>query len=120
MKGRAKVDTGLRQLYGKIPLTAQTRELFDPGRYAVFTIVSGPDKPLIGFAPVDYPEPVADACARLAPGTRIRDHEPYMTCSFSARKETSRPVTAGRPQPAELRKGHLSPVCSPRPREECG
>ncbi|MFD9965150.1 FAD-dependent oxidoreductase [Amycolatopsis sp. NPDC058986] len=82
------VDTGLRQLYGKIPLTAETRELFDPAMFAVFSIISGPEKSMIGIAPVDYPEPVADACARLAPGLRLRDHEPYMTCAFGARKET--------------------------------
>ncbi|GAA4546621.1 FAD-dependent oxidoreductase [Amycolatopsis samaneae] len=82
------VDTGLRQLYGKIPLTAETRELFDPAMYAVFSFISGPDKSMIGVAPVDYPEPVAEACARLAPSLRLRDHEPYMTCAFGARKET--------------------------------
>lgn len=81
------VDTGLRQLYAKIPLTAANRELFDPEMFAVFSIVSGPEKQMIGFAPVDYPEPIPDACARLAPGVRLSPDEPYMTCAFGARQE---------------------------------
>lgn len=81
------VDTGLRQLYAKIPLTEATRELFDPEMFAVFSIVSGPHKQMIGFAPVDYPEPIADACARLAPNVRLSPDEPYMTCAFGARQE---------------------------------
>ncbi|MGW4398345.1 FAD-dependent oxidoreductase [Amycolatopsis nivea] len=81
------VDTGLRQLYGKIPLTAANRELFDPAMFSVFNIISGPGKAMIGVAPVDYPEPIADACARLAPGVRLSPDEPYMTCAYGARQE---------------------------------
>ena len=81
------VDTGLRQLYAKIPLTAANRELFDPEMFAVFTIVSGPEKQMIGFAPVDYPEPIADACARLAPRVRFSPDELCLTCAFGARQE---------------------------------
>ncbi|MGW7536663.1 FAD-dependent oxidoreductase [Amycolatopsis sp. NPDC054798] len=81
------VDTGLRQLYGKIPLTAANRELFDPAMFSVFNIISGPAKQMIGVAPVDYPEPIPDACARLAPGVRLSPDEPYMTCAFGARQE---------------------------------
>jgi 2-polyprenyl-6-methoxyphenol hydroxylase-like FAD-dependent oxidoreductase len=81
------VDTGVRMLYGKIPLTAQTRELFDESMFAVFSVIGGPDKTMLGVAPVEYPEPVAQACARLAPAVRLQDHENYMTCAFGARKE---------------------------------
>ncbi|ATY16168.1 FAD-dependent monooxygenase [Amycolatopsis sp. AA4] len=81
------VDTGLRQLYAKIPLTAATRELFDPAMFAVFSIVSGPEKQMIGFAPVDYPEQITAACARLAPQVRLSPDEPYMTCAYGARQE---------------------------------
>lgn len=81
------VDTGLLQLYGRIPLTAQTRKLFDPEMFAVFSMVVAPDRTMVGFAPVDYPEPVAEAAARLVPGLALRDHEPYMTCAVGARRE---------------------------------
>ena len=81
------VDAGLVHLYGRIPLTAETRALFEPEMFAVFSMMLGPDRTMAGFAPVDYPEPVADACARLVPDLRLRDDRPYMTCSVGARWE---------------------------------
>ncbi|WP_284749444.1 FAD-dependent oxidoreductase [Amycolatopsis sp. RTGN1] len=81
------VDAGLVHLYGRIPLTPDTRALFAPEMFAVFSMMVGPDRTMAGFAPVDYPEPVADACARLVPDLRPRDAEPYMTCSVGARWE---------------------------------
>ncbi|MEV0236509.1 FAD-dependent monooxygenase [Nonomuraea sp. NPDC050786] len=81
------VDTGLRQLYGKVPLTAQTRELFPDDMFAVFTPIVGPDGSFVGVAPVEYPEPVRQAAARLAPEVGLRDTQDYMTCSFGARRE---------------------------------
>ncbi|VVJ19323.1 Uncharacterized oxidoreductase [Amycolatopsis camponoti] len=81
------VDAGLVHLYGRTPLTAETRALFEPEMFAVFSMMVGPDRTMAGFAPVDYPEPVAAACARLAPDLRLRDDEPYMTCSVGARWE---------------------------------
>jgi 2-polyprenyl-6-methoxyphenol hydroxylase-like FAD-dependent oxidoreductase len=81
------VDTGLRSLYGKIPLTPATRELFDDEMYAIFCIMLGPDGGMVGVAPVVYPEPVAQAVARLAPGLRITDSGDYMTCTLSVHRE---------------------------------
>ncbi len=80
-------DAGLVHLYGRIPLTPETRALFAPEMFAVFSMLVGPDRTMAGFAPVDYPEPVADACARLVPDLRLRDDRPYMTCSVGARWE---------------------------------
>jgi 2-polyprenyl-6-methoxyphenol hydroxylase-like FAD-dependent oxidoreductase len=81
------VDAGLVHLYGRIPLTPETRALFAPEMFAVFSMMVGPDRTMAGFAPVDYPEPVAAACARLVPDLRLRDDRPYMTCSVGARWE---------------------------------
>lgn len=81
------VDTGLRQLYGKIPLTNQTRDLFEPEMHTVFCMFGDSTKTVLGIAPVDYPEPVADVCARLAPTLELRDHDPYMTCALFIRKD---------------------------------
>ncbi|MEC3978939.1 FAD-dependent oxidoreductase [Amycolatopsis sp. H20-H5] len=82
------VDTGLRTFYGKIPLTPASRELFDDEMFAVFSIITDLNGTMLGVAPVEYPRPVAEAVAQWAPGLRIRDHDHYMTCSFSVRKET--------------------------------
>ncbi|RDI60380.1 FAD-dependent oxidoreductase [Nocardia pseudobrasiliensis] len=61
-------DTGLRQLYGKIPLNERTRPLFDDEMHAVFSMILGPDHTLVGVAPVAHPEP-------------------FMTCSVGLRSE---------------------------------
>lgn len=61
-------DTGLRQLYGKVPLHEQTRPLFDDEMHAVFSMILGPGPTMVGVAPVAHPEP-------------------FMTCSVGLRRE---------------------------------
>ncbi|MFI5783927.1 FAD-dependent oxidoreductase [Nocardia sp. NPDC051570] len=61
-------DTGLRQLYGKIPLHERTRSLFDDEMHAVFSMILGPGYTMVGVAPVAHPEP-------------------FMTCSVGLRRE---------------------------------
>ena len=81
------VDTGLRQLYGKIPLTDRTRALFDDDMFNVFTAIVGPGSAFIGVAPVEFPEPIDRAVARHAPAVELRAVQDYMTCSFGIRSE---------------------------------
>ncbi|MER6950844.1 NAD(P)/FAD-dependent oxidoreductase [Nonomuraea sp. NPDC000554] len=52
------VDTGLRNLYGTIPLDGRTRELFSADMFNVFTAIVGPGNAFIGVAPVEFPTPV--------------------------------------------------------------
>lgn len=81
------VDTGIWQLYGAIPLTDQTRELFDHNMFGVFTIITGSDGSFLGVAPVEFPEDPAAASARLLPAsTALPARSDYMTCSFGARR----------------------------------
>ncbi|MFI1920096.1 FAD-dependent oxidoreductase [Nocardia sp. NPDC020380] len=61
-------DSGLRQLYGKVPLNDETRPLFDDEMHAVFSMILGPDHTMVGVAPVAHPEP-------------------FMTCSVGLRRE---------------------------------
>ncbi|MFI9842966.1 FAD-dependent oxidoreductase [Nonomuraea sp. NPDC051941] len=89
------VDTGLRQLYGKVPLTARTRELFLDDMFAVFTPIIGPDGSFVGVAPVEFPEPVPAGLGVT---------QDYMTCSFGARRELLPPDDELRAMPGtELR-----------------
>ncbi|MFF4619860.1 FAD-dependent oxidoreductase [Nonomuraea jabiensis] len=76
------VDTGLRQLYGKVPLTERTRELFLDDMFAVFTPIIGPDGSFVGVAPVEFPKPVPAGLGVT---------QDYMTCSFGARREVLPP-----------------------------
>ncbi|MEV0347390.1 NAD(P)/FAD-dependent oxidoreductase [Nonomuraea sp. NPDC050680] len=81
------IDTGLRQLYGKIPLTARTRALFSDDMFNVFTAIVGPGSAFVGVAPVEFPGPMDQAVARHAPGVQLRDIRDYMTVSFGTRRE---------------------------------
>lgn len=81
------VDTGLRQLYGKIPLNDQTRALFSDDMFNVFTAIVGPRNAFIGVAPVEFPEPIHQAAVRHAPAIRLHAVQDYMTCSFGLRSE---------------------------------
>ncbi|MEU6777972.1 NAD(P)/FAD-dependent oxidoreductase [Nonomuraea angiospora] len=89
------VDTGLRQVYGKVPLTERTRELFLDDMFAVFTPIIGPDGSFVGVAPVEFPEPVPAGLGVT---------QDYMTCSFGARHELLPPDDELRAMPGtELR-----------------
>ncbi|MFI7222427.1 FAD-dependent oxidoreductase [Nonomuraea angiospora] len=89
------VDTGLRQLYGKVPLTERTRELFLDDMFAVFTPIIGPDGSFVGVAPVEFPTPVP---------AELGVTQDYMTCSFGARRELLPPDDELRAMPGtELR-----------------
>lgn len=79
------IDTGIWQLYGTIPLTEQTRTLFDNTMFGIFTMITGTDRSFVGVAPVEFPENPATAATRL--GSALPAASDYMTCSFGARAE---------------------------------
>ncbi|WP_036505316.1 FAD-dependent oxidoreductase [Nocardia aobensis] len=81
------VDTGVRQLYGAIPLNARTRDLFDDSMFGIFTMIAGPDGSFVGVAPVEFPQDPAIAAARIVPAAELPSVPDYMTCSFGARAE---------------------------------
>lgn len=81
------VDAGVRQITGKMPLTPHTRELFLDRMFGVFTPIIGPERRFVGLAPVQHPEPVAAAVARLLPAAHLTDIEDYVTVSFGCRAE---------------------------------
>ncbi|MFI6772230.1 FAD-dependent oxidoreductase [Nocardia sp. NPDC050412] len=81
------VETGVWQIYGAIPLTDDTRKLFDDRMFGVFTMITGADGSFVGVAPVEFPENPAAAAARLTPGSMLASVSDYMTCSFGARSD---------------------------------
>ncbi|WP_433525508.1 FAD-dependent oxidoreductase [Nocardia pseudovaccinii] len=78
-------DTGVRQLYGAVPLTDRTRDLFDDNMFGVFSAITGPERTYLGVAPVEFPVPPQHAGA--AAGLTLLPVSDYMTCSFGARRE---------------------------------
>jgi 2-polyprenyl-6-methoxyphenol hydroxylase-like FAD-dependent oxidoreductase len=92
------VDTGVRQIYGRVPLDERTRPLFDERMHGIFTVIGGPEGTFLGVAPVEFGQPPHSAAARIAPDVVLPPTADYMTCSFGARREWF-----GRLSDAELR-----------------
>ncbi|MFC0843819.1 FAD-dependent oxidoreductase [Streptomyces noboritoensis] len=81
------MDTGVRVIYGRFPLTPETTGLIPDRLFTLYTGIVGPDHQHVGLAPVQYRNPPSDAVARLAPTLDLADTEDYMMCLFSARTE---------------------------------
>jgi 2-polyprenyl-6-methoxyphenol hydroxylase-like FAD-dependent oxidoreductase len=81
------VDTGVRQLYGKIPLNSDTRDLFLDGMFTIFTPIVGPNRKYVGVAPVERREPIQRVVDRLAPDVRLDPNADYMSFGFGGRLE---------------------------------
>ena len=81
------VDTGVWQIYGRVPLDERTRPLFDERMHGIFTVIGGPEGTFVGVAPVEFGEPPHAAAARIAPEVVLPPTADYMTCSFGARRE---------------------------------
>jgi 2-polyprenyl-6-methoxyphenol hydroxylase-like FAD-dependent oxidoreductase len=81
------VDTGVWQIYGRVPLDERTRPLFDERMHGIFTVIAGPEGTFLGVAPVEFPEPPHIAASRIAPDIVLPPMTDYMTCSFGARRE---------------------------------
>ncbi|WP_406630628.1 FAD-dependent oxidoreductase [Amycolatopsis sp. WGS_07] len=73
------VDTGVRILYGRFPLTRETAELIPDEWFGIYTGLVGPDNQHIGIAPVHSRRP--------APLPDLTDPGDYVMCLFAARTE---------------------------------
>ena len=70
-------DTGIVCVYGRTPLTGQTRPLLPAPLRDGFAAVLG-DGVGLAAGPVDFREPPPDAAARIAPGVRLSPAGPYL------------------------------------------
>ncbi|MGW0515793.1 FAD-dependent oxidoreductase [Crossiella sp. NPDC003009] len=59
------VDSGVRLIYGRVPLTPALRAALPPAMISVFNSVSGPGQRFLGIAPVEYRARPRAAAARL-------------------------------------------------------
>jgi 2-polyprenyl-6-methoxyphenol hydroxylase-like FAD-dependent oxidoreductase len=86
------LDTGLRAIYGHLPLTDEVREWIPPGLLGGSRPVLGPRRTTLAlgvFAPCRAPE---QAAAELAPYARLQSVEPYFKWTLVAPREAY-PVT---------------------------
>ncbi|MFD9888293.1 FAD-dependent oxidoreductase [Amycolatopsis sp. NPDC059027] len=81
------MDTGVRILYGRFPLTPETAELIPEEMFTLYSGITGPDRRHVGIAPVHSRRPAKQAVAQLAPTLELTDTDDYVMCLFGARTE---------------------------------
>ncbi|GAA4539253.1 FAD-dependent oxidoreductase [Amycolatopsis samaneae] len=81
------MDTGVRILYGRFPLTPETAALIPEELFQLYAGVAGPGHQHVGIAPVHYRRPAKEALAELAPELALTDTDDYVMCLFGARAE---------------------------------
>lgn len=75
-------DSGLVCVYGRTPLTGQTRPLVPPSAWDGFTAVAGTTAGM-AIGVLDFTEPPECAASRLAPDVRLSPVEPYLMWAFT-------------------------------------
>ncbi|MFI9503758.1 FAD-dependent oxidoreductase [Nocardia sp. NPDC052566] len=81
------VDTGVRGLHAIVPLTNETRNLFDDYMFGVYTVIAGGAGTHLGIGPMRFPEPPHTVAGALLPGLRLLPVSDYAVCAFGARRE---------------------------------
>ncbi|GAA3357762.1 FAD-dependent oxidoreductase [Saccharopolyspora gregorii] len=78
----ATVDTGLRGVASRAPLTDELAAALPAELFDGFVTASGPDGVVFAYGAYQPRRPVAEAVAELAPGADIDPVEPYMMVNF--------------------------------------
>jgi 2-polyprenyl-6-methoxyphenol hydroxylase-like FAD-dependent oxidoreductase len=96
-------DSGIVCLYGRTPLTGQTRPLVPPSAWDGFTAVVG-NTVSMATGVLDFSEPPERAARRLVPDVRLSPAQSYLMWALtgSAGHFTGRVGRVGRLGPAEL------------------
>lgn len=86
-------DTGLRVIYGKIPLNAETRSELPPTFFDGFCwVMPNPGGPTaghhFGFAPMQYRRPLKEVAAEHGPaGFHFTPQDDFMMCVYGAHRD---------------------------------
>ena len=80
-------DTGVRAIYGRIPITEALEFVPAQAREDVFTVAIDSRKLFLGLGPVVFPERPELAAARLMPRAGLRSQDDYVVCIIGGRKE---------------------------------
>lgn len=93
-------ETGALCIYGRTPLTDQTRPLVPPSIWKGFTAIVGGNAGM-ATGVLDFREAPGDAAPRIAPGVRLTDVAPYLMWALTAQADAF-PSALDALDPAEL------------------
>ena len=80
-------DTGVRAIYGRIPITEAMKRVPKQAREDVFTIAIDAKKLFLGLGPVVFPTRPEVAASHFLPKAELRSQDDYVVCIVGGRKE---------------------------------
>ena len=80
-------DTGVRAIYGRIPISAALTAVPEQAREDVFTVAVDATKLFLGLGPVVFPTRPDVAAAQFMPAADLRPQDDYVVCIVGGRKE---------------------------------
>ncbi len=80
-------DTGVRAIYGRIPIAEAMEFVPDQAREDVFTIATDSRKLFLGLGPVVFPTRPDLAAAQFMSKAELRPQDDYVVCIVGGRKE---------------------------------
>ncbi len=83
----ATQDTGVRAIYGRIPITEAMKWVPKQAREDVFTVAVDSQKRFLGLGPVVFPTRPDVAASQFLPKAELRSQDDYVVCIVGGRKE---------------------------------
>lgn len=80
-------DTGVRAIYGRVPIAAALRYVPDQAREDVFTVAIDERKVFLGLGPVVFPMRPELAASRILPEADLHPQDDYVVCIVGGRAE---------------------------------
>ena len=80
-------DTGVRAIYGRIPISDAMKYVPKQAREDVFTIAVDSQKLFLGLGPVVFPTRPDVAASQFMPQAELRSQDDYVVCIVGGRKE---------------------------------
>jgi 2-polyprenyl-6-methoxyphenol hydroxylase-like FAD-dependent oxidoreductase len=80
-------DTGVRAIYGRIPMTEAMKYVPHQAREDVFTVAVDAHKRFLGLGPVVFPTRPDVAASHFVPNAELRSQDDYVVCIIGGRKE---------------------------------
>jgi hypothetical protein len=80
-------DTGVRAIYGRIPITEAIKFVPKQAREDVFTVALDSKKLFAGLGPIVFPTRPDLAASQFMPKAELRPQDDYVVCIIGGRKE---------------------------------